>query len=38
MAYVWCLRGEPGEGIGEEALLQDGVEFGDAVVQDFCFA
>ncbi|SRR6266704_3295402 len=29
------LGGEPGEGVGEEALLQDGVEFGDAVVEDF---
>ncbi len=29
------LGGEPGEGVDEEALLQDGVEFGDAVVEDF---
>ena len=34
----WNLGGEPGQGIGEEALLQDWVEFGDAVVEDFCFA
>ena len=26
---------EPGKGIGEEALLEDRVEVGDAVVQDF---
>ena len=30
--------GEPGEGVGEEALLEDGVEVGDSVVEDFCFA
>jgi hypothetical protein len=32
------LGREPGEGVGEEALLKDWVKVGDAVVEDFCGA
>jgi len=35
---LWCLGGEPGEGVGQETLLQDWVEFRKAVVEDFCAA
>lgn len=38
MVDVWCLGGEPGEGVGEDALLENRMEFGNAVVEDFCFA
>ena len=33
-----CSGGEPAEGVGEEALLEDGVEVGAAVVEDFGLA
>ena len=38
MVNLWFLAGEPGEGVCQEALLEDGVEFRDTVVEDFCGA
>ena len=38
MVNLWFFAGEPGEGVGQEALLEDGVEFWNAVVEDFCRA